>query len=71
MDQFQTVATELGTAQEASAEHSTKKTRGAEAEALDAWIEFSEQYTDRATDSLTGGSGEPEDDEEDDGGRAR
>ncbi|HEX6115966.1 MAG TPA: MlaD family protein [Solirubrobacterales bacterium] len=70
MDEFQTVATDLGAAQEASAKHSTTKTRNAESDALDAWIEFSEQYTDRATDALTGGGGDAAD-EEDEGSEAR
>jgi phospholipid/cholesterol/gamma-HCH transport system substrate-binding protein len=69
MDEFQTIATDLGAAQEATASKDvTKEDRRAEAEALDAWIEFSEQYSNRATDALTGGSGEPEEDDGDDDG---
>ncbi len=55
MDEFEQLVTDLGETQEATAEHSTERTRNDERDAIDAWSEFLEEYPDRATDALTGG----------------
>ena len=52
MEEYETLTTDLGEAQEASAENKSASSRRAERDALDAWIEFSEEYSERAKDAL-------------------
>jgi phospholipid/cholesterol/gamma-HCH transport system substrate-binding protein len=56
MEEFERLAMDLGEAQEAAEKDKSRETKSDEADALDAWIEFSEEYTDRATAALTGKS---------------
>ena len=62
-EEFERIAMDLGEAQEANEKNRSGETKRDEADALDAWIEFSEEYTDRATAALTG-KGSGGDDEE-------
>jgi phospholipid/cholesterol/gamma-HCH transport system substrate-binding protein len=54
MEEFERIAMDLGEAQEANEKAKSGETKREEADALAAWIEFSEEYTDRATAALTG-----------------
>ena len=68
MEEFEQLTLDLAKAQNAAADDKTRANKRAEADALDAWIEFSEEYTDRATDALTGGDGGGDGDDEESGG---
>ncbi len=54
MDEFEQLAVELGKAQEAFEDDTNKETRGDQKDALDAWIDFADEYPDRATGALLG-----------------
>ena len=68
MEEFEQLTLDLAKAQNAAADDKTRANKRAEADALDAWIEFSEEYTDRATDALTGGDGKGDGDDAESGG---
>jgi phospholipid/cholesterol/gamma-HCH transport system substrate-binding protein len=58
MEEFEKLATELGEAQEDVEEERNAQTRRAQQDALDSWIDFAEDYPDRATEALGYGGGE-------------
>jgi phospholipid/cholesterol/gamma-HCH transport system substrate-binding protein len=59
MKEFEELATELGEAQEDFEDTKSAQNRKAQQDALDAWIDFAEEYPDRASDALGyGGGGE-------------
>ena len=66
MDEFQQVTLDLGKAQTAVDDDPSRTTRRDQADALDAWLEFSDDYSDDATSALSGGGGEDEDEDEGD-----